>query len=73
MFNQTGGSFQAMMSAGGNQICAYLGDVAGQALTAYIDRQRSPVHIAGPYQWTCFSYEANCKNPSRTVRVEVNT
>lgn len=62
-----------MMSAGANQVCAYQGDVAGQTLTAYIDRLRSPVHTAGPYQWSCFSYQDNCTNPSRTVRVELNT
>jgi len=72
-FNQSGASFQAVMRAGGNPICAYLGDVTGQTLTAFIDRQRSPVHTAGPNQWTCFSYDDNCKSPSRAVRVEVNT
>jgi len=73
VFNQTGSAFRAMMSIGPNEICAYLGDVSGQTLTAYVDRQRSPVHTVGSYQWTCFSYQDSCKNPSRTVRVEVNT
>lgn len=61
------------MSFQGNSVCAYLGDIAGQTLTAYIDRQRSPVWSIGPYRISCYSYLDDCNSPSREVRVEVST